>query len=128
MSPPVDVYLNSTLYSNSGNFALSGQRVMFVCVTWNTSILEWHSNEYINRYGVDIQIYNVGSRNNVSSRTIPTTYATRVSSSVEDGVTVIVSRLFITASEQYPNSSVTCRRYGQGSNKTISFEVTVIGM
>ena len=61
---------------------------------------------------------------NVTSVTIPTTYATRVSSSVEDGVTVIVSQLFITASERFPVSSVKCQINGQGPIKSISFNTT----
>ena len=97
---------------------------MFTCVTRGSTLLEWRSNEHIGINGDDIQIYSVGSRDNVTSVTIPTTYATRVSVSVEDGVTVIVSQLFITASEQFPTSSVTCRINGQGPIESISFNTT----
>ena len=119
-----EIALNSTLIR--GNLALPGQRVVFTCVTENSSILEWQSNEHIGTDGDDIQIYSVGSRVNVTSVTIPTTYATRVSVTMENGVTVIVSRLFITASDHFPTSSVTCRINGLGPVKTIFFNTTGI--
>ena len=115
--------MNSTLIR--GHLALPGQRLVFTCVTRGATILEWRSNEHIGTNGDNIQIYSVGSRTlNVTSVTIPTTYATRVSSSEENGVTVIVSQLFITASEQFPISSVTCHINGQGPQETISFNTT----
>ena len=117
-----EVTLSSTLIH--GHLALPGQIVVFTCVTRNSSILEWQSDEHIGTDGDDIQIYSVGSRVNVTSVTIPTTYATRVSVTVENGVTVIVSQLLITASDRFPTSSVTCRINGQGPVKTISFNTT----
>ena len=117
-----EVSLNSTLIR--GHFALPRQRIIFTCVTRNSSILEWQSNEHIGTDGDDIQIYSIGSRVNVTSVTIPTTYATRDSVTVENGITMIVSRLFITASDHFPTSSVTCRINGQGPVKTITFNTT----
>ena len=60
-------------------------------MTRNASILEWQSYDYIGRS--DIQIYNfsIGGRENVTSVSNPNIYAIQVSSSMEDGVTVIVS-------------------------------------
>ena len=114
--------LNSTLIA--GNLSYAQQRVVFTCVTRNTTILEWESNDYIGEGGHDIQIFSAGDNKlNVTSLSNPDTYATRVSVIVEDGVTVIVSQLFITASEQFPTSSVTCRIDGQGPRKTISFNI-----
>ena len=117
-----EVTFNSTLIR--GHLALPGQRVVFTCVIRDSTLLEWRSNEHIGINGDDIQIYSVGSRDNVTSVTIPTTYATRVSVTVEDGITVIVSQLFITASEQFPTSSVTCRINHDGPRQTISFITT----
>ena len=117
-----EVTLNSTLIR--GYLALPGQRVVFTCVTKNSSILEWQSDEHVGTDGDDIQIYSVGDRDNVTSVTIPTTYATRVSVTVENGITVIVSWLFITASERFSTSSVTCQINSQGPVKTISFNTT----
>ena len=88
----------------------------------NYTLLEWQSNDYIGEGGHDIQIFSAGD-SNVKSLSNPDTYATRVNVSVEDGVTVIVSQLFITASEKYPTSSVTCRIDGQGPQETISFNI-----
>ena len=117
-----DVKLNSSLIR--GNLSYAEQRIIFTCVTRNSTILEWQSNEYIGTDGDDIQIYSVGDRDNVTSVTIPTTYAIRDSVAVENGITVIVSRLFITASEQFPTVSVTCRINHDGPRQTISFSIT----
>ena len=117
-----EVQLNSTGLIRGG-LALPEQKVVFTCVTRDTDILIWQS-EYIGANGLDIiQIYGTGDRVNVTSTSIETTYATRVSSSEEDGVTVIVSQLFITASEQLPTSSVTCRINHGGPRQTISFSI-----
>ena len=88
----------------------------------NYTLLEWRSDEYIG-IGNTIPIYSSGSRDNLTSGD---TYATRVSVTVEDGVTVIVSQLHITASELFPISSVTCSVDGNGSRKTITFNITSI--
>ena len=114
------VMLNSTLIR--GNLSYTQQRIIFTCVTRNSTILEWRSNQHIGTDGDDIQIYGVGNRVNVTSVTIPTTYATRVSVTIKNpGITVIVSQLFITASNRFPTSSVTCGINGQGPRQTISF-------
>ena len=99
------------------------QRVEFTCVTRGTHILIWES-EYIGANDHDIiQMYGTGDRDNVTSPTVETTYATRDNVTVENGIPVIVSRLFITASEQFPNSSVTCRINHDGPRQTISFSI-----
>ena len=91
-------------------------------MTRNSTILEWQSNEHIGTDGDDIQIYSVGSRVNVTSVTIPTTYATRVSVIMKNpGIAMIVSQLFITASNRFPTSSVTCGINGLGPRQTITF-------
>ena len=96
-------------------------------MTRNSTILEWQSDEHIGTDGDDIQIYSVGSRDNVTSVTIPSTYATRVNVTMENpGITVIVSQLIIRASNRFPTSSVTCGINGLGPTQTISFET--IGM
>ena len=113
--------MNSTLIR--GKLALPGQGIVFTCVTRNTTLLEWRSNDYIGEGSHDIQISSAGD-SNVTSLSNRGTYAIQVSVSVENGVTVIVSQLFITASEQFPISSVTCHINGQGPQETISFNTT----
>ena len=114
--------LSSTLTNR--HLAYPGQRVIFTCVTRNSTILEWRSNEHVGIDGDDIQIYSVGSRDNVTSVTIPSTYASRISVTMENGVTVIVSQLIITASNRFPTSSVTCGINSLGPRQTISFNTT----
>ena len=55
-----------------------------------------------------------------------TTFATRVDTYDDNGVTVIVSQLQITASEQFPTSSVTCQINDDGLSDTINFHITGI--
>ena len=93
-------------------------------MTRNSTILEWRSDEHIGTDGDDIQIYSVGNRVNVSSVTIPTTFAIRVNVTMENGITEIVSQLFIMASNQFPISSVTCGINSLGPRQTISFNTT----
>ena len=95
-----------------------------MCIARNATILEWQSDEYIGREGDNIQIYNVGDRDNVTSFINDNTYATRDNVTMENGAIVIVSRLFITASEQFPSSSITCRINGHGVGQTILFNTT----
>ena len=118
-----EVHLNNTGLIR-GNLALPQQRVVFTCMTRDTDILVWQS-AYIGANGQDIlQIYSTGSRDNVTSNSNPTAYATRVSVTEENGVTVIVSQLFVTTSEHIPTSSVTCRINHDGPRQTISFNTT----
>ena len=119
--------MSSTLID--GYLAYPGQRVTFTCVTRNSSILEWRSDEHIGTDGDDIQIYSIGTdRDNVTSVTIPTTYATRDSVTMEYGITVIVSQLFITTSDRFPTSSVTCGINSLGPRQMISFNTTGMAM
>ena len=111
--------LNGTLIR--GSLAYPEQLVIFTCITKNSTILEWHSNEHIGTGGDSIPIYSIDSRVNVTSGGNPNTYATRVSADVVDGITVIVSQLHIIASVP---SSVTCRINGQGASNTIAFGIT----
>ena len=118
-----EVSLNSTLIH--GEFALLEQSLVFTCVTRNGTILVWQSEYTGNRH---IQIYNVGPRDNVTNIGNPSTYATRVSVTEENGVIVIVSQLHITASDQFPTASVTCWIGEQaGSQETISFKSVTTG-
>ena len=89
----------------------------------NSSTLEWLSDEYIGR-GTNIKINSTGPRDNVTSIGNPTTYATLVSVINENGITVTVSQLFITASEEFPTASVTCQLDGHSARSTISFNTT----
>ena len=54
----------------------------------------------------------------------PTTVATLISTTTinDTGVTEIVSELHITASIQYPNSSVGCRNDGHGAVNSTTFQ------
>ena len=115
------VTLNSTIIREQS--PVPEQRVVFTCITRGTDILIWQS-EYIGANDHDvIQIHGTGGRDNVTSPMVETTHATRANVTVENGVPVIVSQLFITVSEQFPTSSVTCRINHDGPRQTISFSI-----
>ena len=116
--------LQEVILNICGMLALPGEIIVFSCVRKNSTLLEWQSADYVGRGGNDIQISSAGDRDNVSSLTDRNTYATRDSVTEENGVIVIVSQLFITASEQFPTSSVTCRIDGRGPQETIFFNTT----
>ena len=118
-----EVSLNSTLFL--GEYARPGQRVTFTCEARDTSILEWHSDEYIGTGGDRIEILRSGDGRN-ETRLGGETVATTVSVNTYSGVTVIISQLHIMTSELIPTSSVMCATNGNGPRKTISFRTTGI--
>ena len=116
-----DVVLTSTLHN--GKVALNHQRVVFTC-TANTSssIIHWSSNEYIGGGGYRLDLFSgdcVGASQNSSF--VPATNATCVSVTHENGINIIVSELHITATLQYPTSSVTCSINSHGVMNTTNF-------
>ena len=117
------VLLNSTL--STRNIAYPGQQVIFTCVTRNTDILEWRSDEHIGRDGDSLQLLSIDSAGTVKSNTRnPSTFAVLVSVSVDNRVRVIVSELHIRVSSQFPVSSVTCGDSGLRTNSTIPFHIS----
>ena len=118
-----EVALSSTLYLRE--YARPGERVTFTCEARDTSILEWHSEEYIGTGGDRIEILRSGDGRN-ETRLGGETVATTVSVSTYSGVTVIISQLHIMTSEQIPTSSVTCAINGNGPRETIFFTTTGI--
>ena len=127
VSAQQEVYLNtSSLIRQS--LSLPQQQLVFTCKTKGSTILEWQSIEYIGTGGDSIPIYSVGSRDNVTSGGNPSTYATRDSIDIEDGLMIIVSRLFIVAMEQFPTATVTCQINGNGPSKSITFQTTGMHM
>ena len=113
-----EVSLNSTLIR--GMYALPNQEIIFTCTSVNATILNWNSTDFI---GVN-NIFPISSVGPARNRTRGTTVATRLDTYVEGGSTVIISQLRIIASEQFPNSAVTCRVNGDGPSETIHFITT----
>ena len=111
----MQVSLNSTLLQ--GRYAAPNQVVIFTCVTRGANALSWSSTDYIGM-GNEFQIASIGAAVN---RMRGTTVATRVDAYDDNGVTVIVSQLNITALEQFPTSSVRCRGNDEGLSETINF-------
>ena len=97
------------------------QVVTFTCTTRGSGILEWRSVEYTGN--ISLQILSLShAPNSVVSRSNPDTVATRVSTTSENGVSVITSELLIIASTLYPNSTITCGNNGRGSTRNITFQ------
>ena len=123
--------LNSTLDAN--RIAYNQQEVFFTCTARGSNILEWNSAEYIGQGGFPLQLLSFnGTETNVSSTTRPSTYAVRLSVATENGQTVIVSKLRLIASVQYPVATITCGASGSGSSIHITFQtigkIPVIGL
>ena len=95
----------------------------FTCEARDTSILEWHSEEYIGTGGDRIEILRSGDGRN-ETRLGGETVATTVSVNTYSGVTVIISQLHIMTSEQIPTSSVRCTINGNGPRKIIPISTT----
>ena len=111
---PPDVLLTSNLAE--GDTAYNTQPVTFRCIIQGTSTnLIWISDEYIGSNGDVLQFASIdppGVTGTISAK--PTTIATLINASTDSDtrVTVIESKLRISASSQYPNSTVTCRVNG----------------
>ena len=106
-----------------GDRAYDRQVVTFRCViTGVDTVLNWISDHYIGTGGDVLQLASADQPGQTASNSRnPTTVATLVSTSRSGGVTTTVSELQLTASSQFPTSSVSCRDNGQGPINTTSF-------
>ena len=87
----------------------------------DTTLLEWYSDDYIGTNGDLIPISSGGP---ARIQTRGSTVATRVDTYNDIGITVIVSELYITASEQLSPSSVICGINSVGPRQVIDFITT----
>ena len=112
-----NVTLNSTL--TGAHTALPEQEVVFTCITRHSDVLQWSSNEYISSEGRSIQIYHNSTLwKGVSGGNA---CAMLVSTTIENGVIVMVSELRITVSTQYPTATVQCDDNDHRSKQNITF-------
>ena len=112
--------LDSTL--NAGQVAYPQDVITFTCMTRESQILEWFSEEYIGTGRDRLQILSESNRN--TSSITPDVIATRISVTTENGIVVIVSELRIVASIEYPNATVSC---GNGSPKKVNVTFQTVG-
>jgi hypothetical protein len=112
------VQLTSTLFN--GDIAYEGQQVNFTCIiTSQEDFLTWSGDHYIDQ---PLQIgFHDEPGHQEPSLQHPSTVATLVNATTNGGVIVIESQLRITASIQYPNSSVSCQIDDKGEMSTITF-------
>ena len=99
-----------------------GEEVIFTCVVQGPH-LSWSSDEYIGRDGERLEFGTINKPNETSNYS--STVATLLSKIERNGVTEIVSRLEIIASEEYSNSSVTCNDVSAGISQPVQFNVIV---
>ena len=116
--------LNSSLeHLHNEYVAYPRQRVRFTCTTTGADIQEWFSAEYIFN-GVNDRIQLHESRRSGSGQAAN---ATIISVTTNDlGEKVIVSRLTLKVSTQYPVATVSCRNNGHGMRDNITFNITGI--
>ena len=92
----------------------------FACTTIGTNIQEWYSSEYIR--GVDDRIQLHEGRRSGRGRTANATIISVATNGA--GKKVIVSRLSLIVSTQYPVATVSCGNNGHGVRDNITFNVT----
>ena len=92
----------------------------FTCITIGANIQEWYSPEYIT--GVDDRIQLHEGRHSGSGRAANATIINVTTNEVEEKI--IVSRLTLMASTQYPIATVSCGNNGQGMRDNITFNIT----
>ena len=110
--------LNSTLEFLRGDYvAYPQQRVNFTCTTTGSNIQEWYSSEYIT--GIDDRIQLHEGRRSGSGRAANATVISVYVNELEEKV--IVSRLSLVASTQFPVSMVSCGNNGHGVRDNITF-------
>ena len=116
-----DVTLMHNLVANR---AYDQQVVTFRCVIVGVdTVLNWISDDYIGVGGDVLQLASADPPGQTASNPRnPTTVATLVSANRSRGVTTTVSELRLTASSQFPTSSISCRDNGQGPVSTVIFQ------
>ena len=117
------VMLNSTLECLHGeHVTYPHQRVYFTCITTGTIIQEWFSSENITGVDDRIQLHEGrrSGRRQAANVTIVSVTANEL------GETIIVSRLTLKVSTQYPVATVSCGNNGHGMRDSITFNI--IGM
>jgi hypothetical protein len=108
----------------AGDHAYNQQVVTFWCVIIGLdTILTWRSEHYIGTGGDVLQLASAlpPGRTASNSRN-PTTVATLISTTRSGGVTTTVSELQLTASSQFPTSSVSCANNGDEPVNTTVFQ------
>ena len=117
--PPRTVVLTSSL---SDRFvAYPEEIVTFTCITMGSSILAWESRDYIGD-GIQLEFISIDSPG-LTQQSGTTTFATLDSVTNDNGEIVLVSTLQITASSQFPTSSVACRHVDSGTLNSTTFNV-----
>ena len=119
-----DVMLHRETDLSEGSTAYHGQNIVFRCIIRGSgTVLTWSSDDYIGVGGHTLQFASVHRPGTTdSSLTVPTTNATLISTSTDNGVTVIESELHIRANVTHSTSFVTCQVNGQGNSKTATFQ------
>ena len=112
-----NIVLTSTL--NGRSIAYPQEVVVFTCVTRGASVLAWSSDEFI---GEDIQLQFTSLDRQGSIIHGETAFASLVSVTIENEI-VLKSTLQITASSQFPTSSVACRHIDGARINSITFSI-----
>ena len=107
-------------YVNDRYLAYPLQRVNFTCTTIGTNIQEWYSSEYIR--GVDDRVQLHEGRRSGRGRAANATIIGVTTNGAREKV--IVSRLSLIVSTQYPVATVSCGNNGHGVRDNITFNIT----
>ena len=91
-------------------------KITFTCTTRGSNIQEWYSDAYIT--GIDDRIQLHEGRRTGRGRVAN---ATIITVRIENGMKVIVSKLYIITSSQYLMPTVSCGNNGLGMRKNVTF-------
>lgn len=98
-----------------------GEIVNFTCVTRNSSIIAWSSDDYIGTQGTRLELIAAESLGTTKIASTGLANATLISVNESTPERILVSMLRIRITSRYQSSSVTCHSVGTGGSDTIKF-------
>ena len=117
-----------TVTSNisAGESICPGEVLLFTCMTVQSEIITWISDEYIGDQIEFDTANNIDETRQASAD--PNTIATLINNTAENGMPVLVSQLQITVSSIFSTPSVTCVHGSNGIPELSTFQVLGINI
>ena len=107
------------MYNGSQNLMV-GNNITIICVTRNTSLMAWSSEEYISEGGVRLQLASIDGLGATAQGRAAVANLTRVSSSPP---MVLESQLHIMVLANFSQFSVTCRNSAHDLQESLVFQL-----
>ena len=116
--------LTSTLHNTKHDvkFAYVGETVIFTCMTVDSSLMGWSSNEYIGTGGTRFEFVSVDPIGTIHSA--GQTVSELVTVSSMNGVITMESQLKIVVLSAFQIATINCHKFGNDTVKSTSFQIT----